>query len=41
VVIGAGVAGMLLGHLLRQPGVDVVILERRDHAYVEGRVRRS
>jgi len=39
VVIGAGPAGMLLGHLLRQHGIDVVILERRDRAYVEGRVR--
>ncbi len=38
-VIGAGPAGMLLGHLLRQHGIDVVILERRDRAYVEGRVR--
>ena len=38
-VIGAGPAGMLLGHVLRQHGIDVVILERRDRAYVEGRVR--
>ncbi len=38
-VVGAGPAGMLLGHMLRQHGIDVVILERRDRAYVEGRVR--
>ena len=38
-VIGAGPAGMLLGHLLHQQGVDVVVLERRDRAYIEGRVR--
>ena len=38
-VIGAGPAGMLLGHMLRQHGIDVVVLERRDRAYVEGRVR--
>ncbi len=38
-IVGAGPAGMLLGHLLRQHGIDVVILERRDRAYVEGRVR--
>ena len=38
-VIGAGPAGMLLGHLLRQHGIDVVILERRDRAHVEGRIR--
>ena len=38
-VIGAGPAGMLLAHLLHQAGVDCVVLERRDRAYVEGRVR--
>ena len=38
-IIGAGPAGLFLGHLLRQAGVEVVILERRDRAYVEGRVR--
>ncbi len=38
-IIGAGPAGMLLGHLLRQHGVDAVILERRTRDTVEGRVR--
>ena len=38
-VIGAGPAGLLLAHLLHQAGVDCLILERRDRAYVEGRVR--
>jgi p-hydroxybenzoate 3-monooxygenase len=38
-IIGAGPAGMLLAHRLRQEGVDCVVLERRDRAYVEGRVR--
>lgn len=38
-IVGAGPAGLFLGHLLRQAGVDVVILERKDRAYVEGRVR--
>ena len=38
-IIGAGPAGLFLGHLLRQAGVDAVILERKDRAYVEGRVR--
>jgi p-hydroxybenzoate 3-monooxygenase len=38
-IIGAGPAGMFLGHLLRRAGVDAVVLERRDRAYVEGRVR--
>jgi p-hydroxybenzoate 3-monooxygenase len=39
VIIGAGPAGLFLGHLLKRAGVDAVILERRDRAYVEGRVR--
>jgi p-hydroxybenzoate 3-monooxygenase len=38
-IIGAGPAGMLLGHLLRQAGVGAVVIERHDRAYVEGRVR--
>jgi p-hydroxybenzoate 3-monooxygenase len=38
-IIGAGPAGMLLAHLLRRAGIDCVVLERRDRAYVEGRVR--
>ena len=38
-IIGAGPAGLFLGHLLRQAGVDAVILERKDRPYVEGRVR--
>jgi p-hydroxybenzoate 3-monooxygenase len=38
-IIGAGPAGMFLAHLLHQAGIDSVVLERRDRAYVEGRVR--
>jgi p-hydroxybenzoate 3-monooxygenase len=38
-IIGAGPAGLFLGHLLQRAGVDAVILERKDRAYVEGRVR--
>jgi p-hydroxybenzoate 3-monooxygenase len=38
-IIGAGPAGMFLAHLLRQSGIDAVVVERRDRAYVEGRVR--
>jgi p-hydroxybenzoate 3-monooxygenase len=38
-IIGAGPAGMLLGHLLHRQGLQAVVLERHDRAYVEGRVR--
>ncbi|MBY0610937.1 MAG: 4-hydroxybenzoate 3-monooxygenase [Beijerinckiaceae bacterium] len=38
-IIGGGPAGLLLGELLRKAGVDSVVLERRDRAYVEGRIR--
>lgn len=38
-IIGAGPAGMFLAHLLTAEGIDVVVVERRDRAYVEGRVR--
>ena len=38
-IIGAGPAGLLLGQMLHVAGVDNVILERQDRAYVEGRIR--
>ena len=38
-IVGAGPAGLLLAHILAMDGVDCVVLERRDRAYVEGRVR--
>lgn len=38
-IVGAGPAGMFLAHLLRRTGIDAVVIERRDRAYVEGRVR--
>lgn len=38
-IIGAGPAGLLLGHLLRADGIDCVILERQSRAYVESRIR--
>jgi p-hydroxybenzoate 3-monooxygenase len=38
-IIGAGPAGLLLAHLLHRASVDVMVLELRDRAYVEGRVR--
>lgn len=39
VVVGAGPAGLLLGHLLEQHGVDTVILEAQSRDYVEARIR--
>ncbi|HVW17118.1 MAG TPA: 4-hydroxybenzoate 3-monooxygenase [Solirubrobacteraceae bacterium] len=38
-IVGAGPAGMTLAHLLRRAGIDCVVIEARDRAYVEGRVR--
>jgi p-hydroxybenzoate 3-monooxygenase len=39
VIIGAGPAGLLLGHLLDRAGIDTVILERRSRAHVLSRIR--
>ncbi|WP_217551644.1 4-hydroxybenzoate 3-monooxygenase [Streptomyces sp. GbtcB6] len=39
VIVGAGPAGLVLGNLLLDRGIDCVILERRDRAAVEGRAR--
>ena len=38
-IIGAGPAGLLLGHLLHLEGIDSVILEKRGQEYVVERVR--
>jgi p-hydroxybenzoate 3-monooxygenase len=38
-IVGAGPAGLSLAHLLRGLGVDAVVLEARDRAYVEARIR--
>ena len=38
-IIGAGPAGLLLGHLLRAEGVQCVVLERQTPDYVLGRIR--
>ena len=38
-IIGAGPAGLMLAHLLYKEGIDCVVLERKDRAYVEGRIR--
>ena len=38
-IIGGGVAGLMLSHLLHIEGVDCVILERQTRAYTEARIR--
>ena len=38
-IIGAGPAGLLLGHLLRAEVIGCVIVERQSRAYVEARIR--
>jgi p-hydroxybenzoate 3-monooxygenase len=38
-IVGAGPAGLLLGQLLNQRGIDNVILEHRSAEYVLGRIR--
>jgi p-hydroxybenzoate 3-monooxygenase len=38
-IVGAGPAGLTLGHLLHLEGIDSVILESRSRDYVEGRIR--
>jgi len=39
VIVGAGPAGLLLGHLLHLEGIDTIVVERRSQEYVEQRVR--
>ncbi|WP_424340017.1 4-hydroxybenzoate 3-monooxygenase [Henriciella sp.] len=39
VIIGAGPAGLMLGHLLHQAGIGIVILERKSAAHVLSRIR--
>jgi p-hydroxybenzoate 3-monooxygenase len=38
-IIGAGPAGLLLGHLLRAEGVDCMVIERQSPDHVLGRIR--
>lgn len=38
-IVGGGVAGLLLSHLLHIEGIDCVILERQTRAYTEARIR--
>jgi len=38
-IIGAGPAGLMLGHLLHLQGIEAVVLETRSRDYIEQRVR--
>src|SRR4051794_1172087 len=38
-IVGAGPAGLTLGHLLHRLGIESVILEARSREYVEKRIR--
>jgi p-hydroxybenzoate 3-monooxygenase len=38
-IVGAGPAGLVLAHLLQLQGIESVVLEARDRAYVQQRVR--
>ena len=38
-IIGASPSGLLLSQLLANAGVDTVVLDRKDRAYIEGRIR--
>jgi p-hydroxybenzoate 3-monooxygenase len=38
-IVGAGPAGLVLAHLLRQRGISCVVLERQSRSYVEARIR--
>ena len=38
-IIGSGPAGLMLGHLLRQAGIDAIIVERQSKEHVLSRIR--
>jgi p-hydroxybenzoate 3-monooxygenase len=38
-IVGAGPAGLMLGHLLHRAGIETVIVEARSREYVEKRIR--
>ncbi len=38
-IIGAGPAGLMLGHLLQRAGIEAVVLERHTREHIERRVR--
>lgn len=38
-IIGSGPAGLLLSQLLAKAGIDTIVLDRKDRAYIESRIR--
>lgn len=38
-IIGGGVSGLILSHLLHVEGISCIVLERQTRAYTEGRIR--
>ena len=38
-IVGAGPAGLMLGHLLKAEGIDCIVVERQSSDYVLGRIR--
>jgi p-hydroxybenzoate 3-monooxygenase len=38
-IIGAGPSGLLLAQLLANAGIDTIVLDRKNRAYIEGRIR--
>ncbi|MEM0906809.1 MAG: 4-hydroxybenzoate 3-monooxygenase [Pseudomonadota bacterium] len=38
-IIGAGPSGLLLSQLLANEGIDTIVIERKDRAYIESRTR--
>ncbi len=38
-IIGAGPSGLLLSQLLANAGIDTIVLDRKDRAYIESRIR--
>ena len=38
-IIGSGPAGLLLSQLLSKAGIESIVIDRKDRAYIEGRVR--
>ena len=38
-IVGAGPAGLLLSKLLAIAGIETIVIDRQDRAYIEGRIR--